>query len=94
MATVKVPPRGRLREERVVTLILSGEGEWEVFDEKDQPLGFVSKGHYTYSPLLHRGSPVARYHRRVACWQTSLSNRRHWPTRIDALAALLTEEQA
>lgn len=35
-------------------------------------IGRVYKSTYTYSPPLHKGSRVARYHKAVACWRYSM----------------------
>jgi len=89
---VKVPSSFRLNEDRYLTLIEEGCG-YEVFDEKGRPLGRVFKSTYTYSPPLHRGSPIARYHRKVQCWKNDKANlRQHWPTRREALTDLLARD--
>lgn len=87
---VVVPARGYggLRQETAVILIAGTDERWEVFTEDGQALGLVWKGYRTYSPPIHRGSPVARYHRKVPCWRNSA--RGFFETRREALADLIT----
>jgi hypothetical protein len=90
---VKVPAVGLLSEEREVTLCPEPDSSdrWVVYNESGNVIGEVWKGTHTYSPPTHKGSRIARYHRRVSHWRNNRTQV-HWETRKRALADLLANE--
>jgi hypothetical protein len=89
--TVKVSARRRLLQDVVVEVDDLGN----VFLDGER-LGSVEKSHRTYSPPLHRGSRIVRYHKQVPCWrangtQTGFRHRGDstFDSRADAIAHLV-----
>ncbi len=71
---------------------VSIDSEGWVYLNGREPLGRVYKGTYTYSPPIHRGSPVARYHRKVKCWRAE-GTKIDFRTRREAIEWLLRERE-
>jgi hypothetical protein len=65
---------------------------WDVY-LGERKIGYVWKGHRTYSPPTHKGSRIVRYHRQVPEWQGSpdsrYSPRIRKDTRVEVLRELL-----
>ena len=55
---------------------------------KDQRIGFVWKGSRTYSPPIHKGSRIVRYHKQVPEWHA------HPTRRFDPLHRKDTRQEA
>lgn len=82
--------------EDVVTVQLiaeEGYGDWTGVWLDDVKIGRVQKSTYTYSPPLHKGSRIARYHRQVACWRSEAHGRSNFETRREALRAMVRDHR-
>ncbi len=58
----------------------------------DKYIGWVEKGTRLYSPPIHRGSPIAKYHKKVKCWKIRGKHRISFDTRKAALEYLVTHQ--
>lgn len=48
---------------------------YEVWLSDGTTIGYLRKGSYTYSPPTHKGSRIARYHRKIPEWQADPTER-------------------
>lgn len=84
---ITVKPRGLLFEPTDV--LLGDDGTVELEGVK---IGRVEKSTRTYSPPIRRGSPIARYHKTVACWRIDGDrgmNGMTYDTRNEAIVRLI-----
>jgi hypothetical protein len=75
MTPVHVPHGGRLAEDTTVDI----DGDGRVFLH-GVPIGRVAKGHSYYSPPVHKGSQIVKYHKKMSEWHGYKDGRPGRPT--------------
>lgn len=88
--------RARAVEETTVTLIEADRGRHAVLLDGEK-IGYVWKGHRTYSPPAYKGSRIVKYHKKVPEWQGGPNNwdpRHHRDTRQEVLRDLIAEARS